>query len=1315
MQPQQQQDMDPRWTKILDKRRQRQAILDSGATSGAAGEDDEYALIDTGLPSRKTFMFPNNTTQKATKLMKLKHKIRSKAAEMNIIPGLHAPLVSVPKLADDDYTTVFDKKEAKVYDATTTTILATKTPVLIAKRCQQSGLWKMPLDPQSVADTVPTPSDEGLNTIFDLPSNKQTARWYHAAAGFPEEATFIEAIRKGNYSTWPGLNVTMMSKHFPESIETKKGHMKGARQGIRSSKNTQKNTAEDGTRIKIEGGAAYSTLRHQHDPIEKLSDIYFKEVEMSETIYSDDTGAFPYVSQRGKKIVMVAIHIDSNYIFAETLRNKTEGERIHAYQKIIDRMRRAKLGLKKHILDNEISKAFKERIIENNMTYELVPPSNHRRNIAERAIQTFKSHFISILNGVSDKFPMTLWCQLVPQAELTLNLLRQSHITPAISAFAHVHGHHDYMRQPFAPMGSEIEVHVKPGDRRTWDMRCDSGFSLGTSMEHYRCYKVHVTKTKSTRVSDQVDFLHKYITKPDMSPESYVVAAAKELTTALKGNIMSGTTTADELTKLSELFSNVAQARHEAAERRQQQDVHQRTIRLYPDNSTETAAPRVVLQIPPIESTPTLEIPVPRVNAVQVPRVNVAQNTRSQQRNSTTPNYISQDEDDDEQHTKMHEQRYPRRIHQTVNQVLMANDLSYDVAMMVNETSTKTTKPNSGTSWLGEMANSVLGKDGAILEYRHLIADPATRAVWQRAFGNEIGRLAQGMPGRVEGTNTIFFIRRTDIPADRKGDVTYIGYVASYRPEKEDPNRLRMVVGGDRVNYPGDVGTPTAELLTIKLLVNSVISTKNAKMLTLDLKDFYLNTPMERFEYARIKLSDIPDDVIKHYKLKEIVEPDGYVYARIERGMYGLPQAGIIAQELLEERLGEDGYYQSQLTPGLWKHRSRPTIFTLVVDDFAIKYLNNDDAHHLINALKKNYTCSEDWSAERYCGITFKWDYDSNERKVHCEMPDAVQKALLRFKHIAPSKPQYQPYPHIKPNYGAKAQYEAQPDNSPKLDKIGTKFIQEVTGVFLFMARAINGRLLPALSALASQQASPTEETMRNCKIFLDHMATEPAMILTYRASDMVLAVHSDASYLSEPGSRSRIGGHFFMAGHEEIPRNNGAILNISAIYKNVLASAAEAEIAGIFTNVKAAIPIRQTLEEMGHPQPPTPTQTDNSTAHSLIANKIRPKALKSMEMRFNFLKCRQAQQQFRFYWRPGTQNLADYFTKHHAPSHHINTRPLYLTNPNDPEYTKLLQTNTFAGKLLNTEKYKVLAQAHFLKTVSSCTKQGCVRLRDLR
>ena len=105
-------------------------------------------------------------------------------------------------------------------------------------------------------------------------------------------------------------------------------------------------------------------------------------------------------------------------------------------------------------------------------------------------------------------------------AELTLNLLRQSKSTPTISAFAHVHGHHDYMKKPFAPLGCAVQVHVKPDDRHTWDARADAGFNLGTSMEHHRCYRIYITKTRATRISDTVAFQHQYIKNPNVSPES---------------------------------------------------------------------------------------------------------------------------------------------------------------------------------------------------------------------------------------------------------------------------------------------------------------------------------------------------------------------------------------------------------------------------------------------------------------------------------------------------------------------------------------------------------------------------------------------------------------------------------------------------------------------------------------------------------------------------------------------------------------------------------------------------------------------------
>ena len=133
-------------------------------------------------------------------------------------------------------------------------------------------------------------------------------------------------------------------------------------------------------------------------------------------------------------------------------------------------------------------------------------------------------------------------------------------------------------------------------------------------------------------------------------------------------------------------------------------------------------------------------------------------------------------------------------------------------------------------------------------------------------------------------------------------------------------------------------------------------------------------------------------------------------------------------------------------------------------------------------------------------------------------------------------------------------------------------------------------------------------------------MATQDDAILTYSASDMVLAIHSDASYLSEPNARSRAGGHMFMATDEDIPKNNGAVLNISQIIRAVMSSAAEAELGALFINAKTAVSMRHTLEELGHPQPRTPMQTDNSTAHALLTNKILPKALKAMDMRFHWL-----------------------------------------------------------------------------------------------
>jgi len=167
--------------------------------------------------------------------------------------------------------------------------------------------------------------------------------------------------------------------------------------------------------------------------------------------------------------------------------------------------------------------------------------------------------------------------------------------------------------------------------------------------------------------------------------------------------------------------------------------------------------------------------------------------------------------------------------------------------------------------------------------------------------------------------------------------------------------------------------------------------------------------------------------------------------------------------------------------------------------------------------------------------------------------------------------------------------------------------------------------------------------------------------VLTYLASDMVLAIHSDASYLSEKGARSRAGGHFFMSSNVEIPPNNGAVHTVAQIIKAVMSSAAEAEIGAMFINAREAVPARKTLEELGHPQPPTPLQTDNSAADAVVNNRVPPRRLKAMDMRFHWLRDREAQEQFKYFWRSGKSNLGDYFTKHHPTIHHRAQRSKYI------------------------------------------------------
>jgi hypothetical protein len=240
--------------------------------------------------------------------------------------------------------------------------------------------------------------------------------------------------------------------------------------------------------------------------------------------------------------------------------------------------------------------------------------------------------------------------------------------------------------------------------------------------------------------------------------------------------------------------------------------------------------------------------------------------------------------------------------------------------------------------------------------------------------------------------------------------------------------------------------------------------------------------------------------------------------------------------------------------------------------------------------------------------------------------------------------------------------------------------------------------MLTSLSSIASMQAKPTKETMMKMHSFLNYAATHRDAIIIYLASNKVIVIHSNASYLSKSKACSQAGGYFFMSSDTNDPDNNRAVLNIAQLIKSVMSSAAEAELGALYVNACKAIPQHQLLEEMGHPQPTTPMQTDNdSTALGVVTSNIQPRQTKAMDMRFQWLRCHEAQNQFCFSWWPRKTNLVNYWTKHHCTALHIKQRPkISHATKHDHSFESIqaLHASTFAqpqifsSSSMNTASY---------------------------
>ena len=357
---------------------------------------------------------------------------------------------------------------------------------------------------------------------------KRLILFLHEALGCPTKSTLIKAVKKGHLATWPGLTVKRINKYIKGNIINAKGHMHMSRQSNKRSRGRRSQLKDNNTQ-NIEEEALNPT--QETDNIK--TNLHYAKIEETDLYGTDQTGKFPYRSKRGNKYIFVLYNYDSNSILSRPMKNRTDAEFLRVHDDVIEYLKVRGLQPKIQRLDNEASKAYTQNIDKHKMKFQLTPAQMHRKNIAERAIQTFKNHFITILAGANNEFPKNEWDLLLPQSETTINMLRSSRINPRLSAEEQMNGTFDYNTNPMAPLGIKVLAYEMPSHRASWAEHGQEGWYIGPAYDHHQCYRVLIKSTRGLRTPPKVKFYPERSPMPTNSSTDNLLRAETQLTHAL--------------------------------------------------------------------------------------------------------------------------------------------------------------------------------------------------------------------------------------------------------------------------------------------------------------------------------------------------------------------------------------------------------------------------------------------------------------------------------------------------------------------------------------------------------------------------------------------------------------------------------------------------------------------------------------------------------------------------------------------------------------------------------------------------------------
>ena len=1067
-------------------------------------------------------------------------------------------------------------------------------------------------------------NDFRANLIYPIANNAQRMLFYQRVLCFPAKETLYIALTKFNpFDTWPGLKRSLL-KHYQLTEETAFGRLDLTRRNYKS------------TQVPY----AHSEPDRRAFPNTKQRPLCYTATRR---IYSDMSGIID-----GEWYILVMFFEDKNYIHLEYMRSKDGPAYREAYLKGLDWYEETQAGRDStphfEILDNALDAITATALTKRGISYQLVPPNNKRRNTAERANRTAENQLICCFAGTDKTFDTKLYGHLlIPQAEITLNLLRESNTEPGVSAYAALRGVYDFNAAPMAPPGCPIVVYnhrrVKLGAHGV------KGFYVGPSMKHYRCYETLIPSTRKTRVTDTVAWLpYSHEKTPNALPGSFL----PELAPPHNDDIVHAPEDNDD--------AMLPQLPLPALPNEVQAQVLPEPVAPMPQDNLDPAPPLAPI-VPPTGNDPAV-LPNPMdfnplenvqgTGGAPIPP-NIVDPNLQLPLNADTERFFSGNYAGSTRPTNRQRRRPTKQQRKRAKITRTKAQADEDYYSSTN-TAANTTEATSLPLLMPTRASFMRlrkGEDGAY---------------WDEQFVDEIRRL-------VHRTKSISWKQDGIVPAGRHA--TYanaVGYKKSVNGV--DTYRVRLAYGGDNSDYEGERTSTMAEITAVKIAFNTIVSDATLDYCTLDLKDMYLQSTLDRPEYMFMPLAMIPMELRKELGMTHLPESTRILW-EVYKALYGMPQAGRLAQHDLVRILKTGGYTMSPTTPCLFTHPTRKIKFLVWVDDFFVTYPRGDraDVEHLLSVLSQLYEYKIDWTGSSYLGLTLR--HDRARKTFTVSLPGYITRMLAELGVTKSKHDPGSPITYIAPTYGIKGgpgQLE-DIDESPPLNAKELKFLQRVVGKLLFFTRMVDPTIEVAVNCLGSIQAKATTRVNKDVERLLQYVAHHPEPCLVYRPSTMQLVIHSDGSHLSESKSRSRAAGVFYLgdppfngpSDRSRIHLMNAPIATVCSILPTVTQAASETEYATAYVNAQVGEAIRQTLHDFGFTQNPTPIIYDNIVAGKMANQSCKLRRSKAIAMRYHWLRDRVQMGHFIMVWRPGAINLADYLSKAHPVSHFRAMRPFFV------------------------------------------------------